>query len=382
MNRAFCAVTLLTALVAGCFGGDGPRPGGDVDAGASPDAETVTATGLAVGTDYFSAGVATWVGLPGLSTDVDVPAGVASTDPVVRYGDGKVFIVNRYGYDNVTVLDATTRGLIAQISTGSGSNPQDVAALGSKLYLPALATSGLVILDLDHPQSGVVGTIDLSSLDPDDGKPDCNSARLVGDRLFVTCGILDDDDQWLTPRGPGKVAVIDTVTDTLIDQIELDYANPVGFLHATASASSLKGDLMVATVPSYADLTQGCVDRISVSGPLAVDCLITNQELGGYASGMAFTGLSAWFAVTEGWDSEDYKALGAVRSYDVGSATLRDEPLTAAEERPFDVAVCPTGYVLVSDAAGGLRVYDGESELTEQVLDIGLPPVERGLICF
>lgn len=381
MSRLF-ALTLLSALAVGCFGGDGPRPGGDVDAAAPPDAADITATGLAVGTDYYTAGVATWVSLPGLSVDVGVPAGVASTDPVVRHTDGKVFIVNRYGYDNVTVLDAASRGLIAQISTGSGSNPQDVAVLGSKLYLPALATSGVVILDLDHPDDGVVGTIDLSSLDPDDGKPNCNSAQVVGDRLFVTCGILDDDDQWLTPRGPGKVVVIDTTSDSVLDQIDLDYANPVGFLRATVSESRLAGDLAIATVPNYGDLTEGCVEQISVTGPLAVDCLLSNEELGGYASGMAFAGATAWFAVTEGWDSEDYKALGAVRTYDVASGSLGADPLTAAEERPFDVAVCPTGHVLVSDAAGGIRVYDGQEEITEQVIDIGLPPVERGLICF
>ena len=42
--------------------------------------------------------------------------------------------------------------------------------------------------------------------DDPDGEPNCNSVYRVGNRLYVSCELLDPS---FTPRGPGKVYVID-----------------------------------------------------------------------------------------------------------------------------------------------------------------------------
>ena len=36
--------------------------------------------------------------------------------------------------------------LVAQLGTGAGSNPQDVAMVGNTLYVPALGTAGVVAI--------------------------------------------------------------------------------------------------------------------------------------------------------------------------------------------------------------------------------------------
>ena len=51
-----------------------------------------------------------------------------------------------------------------------------------------------------------------------------------------------------------------------------------------------------------------------------------------------------------------------------------------------DVAVCPAGELVVADTAmtgAGLRVYQGQTELTTAALPVGLRPLSsRGLVCY
>src|SRR5690606_4603267 len=73
-------------------------------------------------------------------------ASAAQGDPVLRHIGDKLYIVNRFGSNNVTILDAKTMQFEEQISTGASSNPQDVAVVGDKLYVPAMGTTGVVVL--------------------------------------------------------------------------------------------------------------------------------------------------------------------------------------------------------------------------------------------
>jgi hypothetical protein len=386
MKRVVLLIALVSACAA-CGGDDEILPDaaytGTDAATISPDAAPPTSTVFAVGTDFSSAGIASTITVPGLSVTSNAVAGVASTDPVVRHIGDKLYIVNRFGADNVTIVDAGSLQLDTQISTGSGSNPQDVAIKGNTIYVAALGAAGVLVLDATKPGEGVQKTIDLTSLDTDDNKPNCNSLTLVGDKLFVTCQILDDTDQFLTPRGPGKVAVIDTTNDMLSTNFALTNKNPLGFLQSTAAGGAYGGDLLIATVPNYGDLSEGCVERISTGEtPAAGGCLVQNSDLGGYAGGIAVQDDDKiWFAVVEGFDSTDFGPLGKVLTY--ASSTLSSASVTPSGQRPFDVALCPTGQVAVSDATAGVRVYGSDgTELTTAALDIGLPPVSSGLVCY
>lgn len=336
------------------------------------------ATIFAVSTDYVSTGLASTITVPDLAVTQNAVDGVASTDPVVRHLGDRLFVVNRLGADNVTVLDPVTLQLVAQISTGSGSNPQDVAAVGDTLFVPTFAGTGVVVLDLAHPDDGVVDTIDLSSLDSD-GVPNCNAAAAVGGKVFVSCGLLDDNGD-LSAQGPGRIAVIDASSHALITDFALDNKNPIG---PFVALPELGGDLIIDTVPDYTDTTQGCIERISTDTPAAAGCFVDHSDLGGIASGLAPGAGQLWIAVTEGWDAQDYQPLGKVESLDLGSMTLASAPITTDGERAFDVARCPTGQLAVADAAGGIRIFaDDGSELTTEPLDIGLPPIGGGLTCY
>jgi len=374
-------LALVSLLVAAC-GDDLRSPG--ADSGPLPDAgsdQPVPATVFAVATDFVSAGIASAIDIPALAVEQNAVDGVASTDPVVRYQDGRLLIVNRFGYDNVTVLDATSLELIAQISTGAGSNPQDVAGDGDLLYVPTLAGKGVAVLDLAHPDDGVVDTIDLSELDPDDGEPNCHSAVIVERRLAVVCGILDEQ---FRPRQRGVVAVVDLDGDAPVRRVLLEHRRPFGFALAPTSGP-LAGDVLVATVPRFLEpAAAGCLERVHVAGdrPTRGGCLIDNPTLGGFASGLAADGDRVWIAVTTGFDPDDYGALGYAAAWNSTSASM-EAPMTAEEVRAMDVAVCPGGTLAVADATLGVRVYAAEGgEMTAGPLDLGLPPVSNGLVCY
>ena len=76
-----------------------------------------------------------------------------------------------------------------------------------------------------------VTTISLAALDVD-GAPNCISAYAVGTKVFVACEILDPS---YTPRGPGKIAVIDTTTDTVTAIVRPHQQQPVRPLHRHAA---------------------------------------------------------------------------------------------------------------------------------------------------
>jgi hypothetical protein len=375
---------LALALLAAC--GDnlaGPQgtvtdAGGGPDAAPAPDSGPTSATAFAVATDFATTGVASTISVPALDVTANAIEGVASTDPAARLQGDRLFVVNRFGGDNITILDPARLALIDQISTGPGSNPQDVARVGDRLYVAALAAPGLLVIDLTRPDKGVVDTIDLSELDPEDGLPDCGSVVAVGDQVVAVCGVLDEA---FMPRGPGQVALI--AGGALVDTVPLTQVRPFGLVQAAPAGDAV----LIPTVQDFAvPGAGGCLERVAVGkGTVeATGCLAANADLGGMVSALAWdpAGDVLWMTVTTSFDEEDFGPHGDLVSLPAGG-----EPARAAlpdEVRPMDLAVCPTGHLVISDANRGVRVLapGADRELTSAPLDIGLPPVSNGLVCY
>jgi hypothetical protein len=206
--------------------------------------------------------------------------------------------------------------------------------------------------------------------------PDCNSAYLVGDKLFVTCAQLDGSFQ---PRGPGKVVVIDTITDTVEDTFDLTHGNPQGLLRRTRAGGPLSGDVLIATTEDYGTVP-GCVERIITSGtPGSRGCLVTNATLGGYVSAIAEgPNDNIWLAVNT--------SITKAHVLSVVPAGAVDTLLTSVDGQATDFAICPTmSNVVVGDRLGnGVRVYELDgTELTTDAIDLGLAPAyANGIVCF
>jgi hypothetical protein len=363
---------------AGDDGADDGDGDGDADAGPDSDGGEAGATAFAVATDFATTGVASTVSIPALDVTVGAIEGVATTDPVVRHQGDRLFVINRFGQDNVTVLDSARLTLIDQISTGAGSNPQDAAAVGDTLYVAALGEPGILVLDLARPEAGVVDVIDLAELDPEDGIPDCTSVVALGEQVVAVCGVLDEN---LAPRGPGAVALIDGARRALVQTAPLTQVRPFGLIQAEAEKPAV-------LIPSIEDFARpagpGCLERVVVGKKSlrAAGCLVENADLGGFVSAVAAGPDGVWMTVTTSFDEDDLGPYGDLVSLSAGGKPARID--LADEIRPMDLAICPSGHVVLSDATRGVRVLapGADRELTTEALDIGLPPVSNGLACY
>jgi len=344
---------IVPLLLAAC--GDNVSPAA-VD--AAPDApSTGAAKAVVVAGDFQSTGVLSTVDAPSLTVTQNAVAGVASSDPVVRRIGSELFVVNRYGGDNITILDGATLALVDQIGTGANTNPQDVAQVGRKLYVAALGVGAILVIDRDHPTT--VNQIDVSSFDAFDQNPDCESIYAVGDKVYAACGLL----QQFSPVVNGKILVIDTSNDTVSTSFDLPSMNPAGWLEKDG------GDLLIPLVPSFTDYSTGCVARVTTGTTPSASCDVSNQTLGGFALRI----VDGW-AIVGAYD-DNFNTTKGVLVRMAGGASQ-----SGSTEMLKDLAVCGQ-YLFVGDnamSASGIRVFqatgDTATELTTAPLDIGLPP--------
>jgi hypothetical protein len=367
---------LALLLVAACGDNLPGRPDAPGDAAPAGARAVIVAGNFMPG----ESGVMSALSFEPLAVDPRVaPTGAVGSDPVLRRIGDELLVVNRAEGNNVTILDAATFAVKAQLATGTGSNPQDVAVYGGKLFVPAFGTAGVVVIARG---SGARETIDLSALDPD-GEPNCVSAYTVGDEVYVACELLDLTFQ---PRGPGRIAVIDAATNAVKTTFPLANANPFGAFEQLP-ADVLGGDLVIPTVPSFTDFSTGCVERVQTgAAPRANGCVVENAALGGYAARLDVQrhgGEQLLWLVVSKFDTEP---RGALWGYDLVTEALWPAPLSPPSQVLVDLAACPDGRVVVADAAiatNGLRVYEDLREQTAAPLPIGLRPGSpHGLVCY
>jgi hypothetical protein len=314
------------------------------------------------------------------------PAMAVGRDPVLRHFGKELFIINR-AENNVTILDDQTLALKEQLGTGASSNPQDIAVLGDKLYVPTLGTAGVTVLTRG---STATATIDLSADDPADGIPDCNSVYLVGTDLYVSCGILDSKNNFVA-EALGLVHVIDTRTNAVKTTLMLSHKNPIGLFERVPGSGPNGGDLLIPTTEDFT-AAHGCVERVTTGAvPAADGCLVDNALLvdntmpGGFASRIEpevdADGQIIWTAVA----LTDF-AHANLRAFDMSLSALWSGPLNPSSEMIVDVTHCPSGEVIVVDAtmnANGLRIYNGAAEQTTAALPIGKNLFSaHGLVCY
>jgi len=354
------------------------------DDGTSNGNFTPAPQALAVSGDFDMTGVLTRLDLTTMDVAQNIGGtGAVSGDPVIRRIGDRVYVINRSGGNSVTVFDAETLAFVDQFGTGAGSNPQDVAIVGTALYVPAMGTSGVVKI---NSTTGAVSTIALP-LDVVDDLPDCISAYAVGTKVYIACGLLDEN---FSARGPGVVAVLDTTTDTVMTTVTLPTPNPYNFIVKSPATSVFGGDLLIALLPSFTDYSTGCVARVSTGATPTASCAagLLNSHLDGTVIHMdvATDGSYLYLAVGR-LDANFENPAGALRRLDLATGVLRTQPLSPRTQMIQDVAACSDGSVVVADGTfgtAGLRLYNRDAlEVTTAPLAIGLPPTfGNALVCY
>ena len=359
MRALRLAALTLTALVAGCSSDTitGPRSLGDN-------------TAIVVTSDFATGALS--------AIDVathQVAANVASihSDASVRVYGGLVYVVNRFGQDNIQVIDpANGYTTVRQFSIGNGSNPQDIAfASPVKAYVSRYGSADLLIVD---PRNGAQrGTISLAAFADSDGVPEMAQMAFVEPWLFVACQRLTS----FAATNPSVVVVIDTRNDQIVDKdlftpgiqpITLTGRNPItDFVYDPASR-----ELMIGCVGDFG-IADGGIERIDAESLESLGYAITEGALGGdvldvvwHEAGHSFAivGDASFNNLLMSWSAVSGAAIDTV--YAPGGFTLPDCEINSLGE-------LYVGYSGMT--APGVRVYDaGPDTLITGPLDTGLPP--------
>jgi hypothetical protein len=319
------------------------------------------------------------------TVDLDPPRNVMGSNPghllyrdaVVRTRGGLVYVVNRLFADNLQVLDPQ-QGFATrlQCSTGNGTNPHDIAFAGDhKAYMSLFERPDLLIVDPAAPRSCAgftLGSIDLSALADPDGVPDMDQMAVVDDRLYVALQQLDIHTVLRVPAQNGRLAVIDTRSDSIVGSIELSGKNPFA---ATKGLTVRNGGIYLAEAGLFG-VMDGGLERVDLATQQAEGFFVTEADLGGditdfvlVSDHLAYVIISrpgftnALLAI----DPTTRQITNTLR--DVGGYTL------------FDIELNDRGELYLGDRtrnASGVRVFRASAgmPLTDRPLNLILPPFE------
>jgi hypothetical protein len=299
------------------------------------------------------------------------PAMAISTDAALRFDRDALYVVNRFGFDNVVVLDPTTLAVRKQFSTGSGSNPQDVAAAAAdRVYVPLYQTGEVLVADPTQPDGAEeLGRIDLGSLGAD---PSPTSAVVVDGELLVALAFIDPATY--APTRDAQVAVIDLASETVTATIDLPGQNPFARMQRVAGTSILVLDL-AADFGGQA----GCFATVDVPARTAT-CAVQNAACGGWSGALWASGDGhVWAAAAAG-----YQVNGTLCHFTIDGTLLKAG--TAVAGNLTDVGVSDRGEIWAVDSStpGGLWLFDASSDepLVTAPLDLGAPPAFASGVVF
>lgn len=296
-----------------------------------------------------------------------------NSDAVGRAFNGLIYVVNRFFGDNVQILDpnqdfTTTR----QCLTGGGSNPQDIAFVDAdKAYVSLGGGTEVLVVD-PSPAADcsdfIKDRIELAEFADDDGNPELYQMALVGDRLYVSLQKLDRNN-FFVPAENGGIAVINTGTDEVEDEIVLTGSNPFA---QTKGISVLDGELVVGEV-GFFGVNDGGIERVNLaSGPEGF--FVTEADLG--ADIVDFIVLS---------HTEAYVVLSlpdftnSVVAVDLSQRRVARTLISG--ESISDIELNDRGQLFVSQRTPqrpGIRIFDttDDSEITTAPLNLELQPFD------
>ena len=302
--------------------------------------------------------------------------GPAHSDARVRAWGGRVYIVNRFGADNITVLDGATGALVRQFSVGNGANPYDIALVSTtKAYVTRYESTDLWVV---NPSTGAhTGTIGLGGLADADGIPEMDRLQLVGPLLFVSLQRVDRNAGF-QPTDTSLVAVVDTRTDQLVDcdatrpgvqGIVLPRTNPVTPFVLDVPRSRL----YLGCAGSYG-VADGGIVRLDPVRLVAEAVVAREDSLGGDVLDLAWT--------------DDARAFAIVSDALFNTALIRWSPTTGRRTQTLfttggfslsDCEVRPDGAeVWVCNSTfqtPGVRVYNAQTGLAlTGMMGCTLPP--------
>jgi len=302
------------------------------------------------------------------------------TDNVAVTHNGLIYVVNRWGGDNIQVLDpAQGHATVRQFSVGTGSNPHDIAFVSdTRAFVTRYESAELWEVD---PSTGEhTDTIDLSPLADSDGLPEMDGLAIHDGSLYVSVQRLDRSSWPWVPEPPSYLAVIDLADNTLrdidpqtpgIQGIALAATNPNSLIHV----DPMTGDFLIGE-QGIGGVLDGGIERIDPETGESGGFVVTEETLGNdLYEWDGFTGRRG-FAVT--LTQPDYGT--EVVAFDFSSGERLATLLSSNLYVYADVIIDPyRDQAVIADRTlenPGLRIFSMSSleEMTQTVVSTGLFP--------
>lgn len=296
---------------------------------------------------------------------------------MTQYGD-YVYIVDKSD-DRIIKFDPLARNMVSEMSMDVGCGPNSIVfASATKAYVTASDVPHVYIVD---PMAmTVTGSIDISAYADDDGDPDQYQALIKDDRLYVT--LRRSSGRSLTDHS--SLAVIDTTTDTVVDELILQTNGVSGMAQdalggQTGGEDSCSGDIYVHVGGSMTKDDDGAIEKIDATA-LTSTMLAEESGYGGTLTTWVFdSNTTGWAIAGLSADKEGGEGFDLLR-FDLEANTYT--PVSAFQDKIYSYALDYTddGLVLVGDKdedTYGVRVYDsvnGYAEVFAAPLNVGLLP--------
>jgi DNA-binding beta-propeller fold protein YncE len=303
------------------------------------------------------------------------------SDALARFYDGRIYVLNRQGADNVQVLDPQSGfQTIKEFSVGNGADPEDIVfSSPTRAFVSRYNEDQLWIVD---PNLGRrTGVIDFAWLADADFIPEMAHMVKVGRRVFVAVQRLDRNGglSW-PPVGTSYLAVFDADTGRFIDTdpstfgvqpLALAASNPFGELVYNAAS----GKIWVPNVGRFGE-KDGGVEVVDPATLTTSGVMMSEATLGGDITdvvaldanrGVAIVGDTNFNTLLVGFDLSAPASIDTL--YAPGDFVLQDAELSR------------DGRIFVSDRTivlPGIRVFRADTgvQITTSPIDVGLPPAD------
>ena len=315
-------------------------------AASSSSKDVVTA--YVFGSDYTS-GELRWV----INNKVSEDKLPFNQDSKIIPVDGNLFVLERYGADNLAVVDMSTNKVKWQIDLGANANPSDlVKANKDEVWLALDGEAKFVKVAVKDGK--ITKTVKTEAFAQAEGQsPHLVDFEVSGDTLFALFQRYTTEGWTTSYPAPGLLAMYKLSDGSLLDTIGLAKKNPIAMGFA-------KGKLYVGSMAEYnnswgtdADDARGIevVDFAKKTSSMVVD----GVKLGGgiYAFVVDAKNAIAYAAI--------YKVGGNVPVAKVNLASGSVEFVSGIPDAEGSLAVDATGMLYVGDrsyGASALYVYD------------------------
>jgi hypothetical protein len=302
------------------------------------------------------------------------------TDLSIRAYGNDVYILERFGKDNVVKYDAKKMAVEYQQHLGTGLNIQDIAVVSeTRAYISCNDHGGLIVF---NPKAGEkVSEIDLSQFnayagtDSAETSPYAGALAVYDDYVYVACQRLKTvQTEWgasFAPADTSLIAIIDTRTNTVAGSVRLEKKNP--------SAMSVFGDRLL--VSSSGDWFGG-----SATAGIEMIDLTSNENLGLIADGGAFGG-----NLTDVIFVSSDKAYAAAMAADWTTCIIEFNPQTRAVGSKIAGIYDGCGGLAYDGSklyigdrglggAAGVAAVNPSTNTVERIIFTGMPPAGLAVI--